>query len=174
MSGLLDNNKSVHKDAEGEVEQSHWRQPPLVRLWTHPTPSHKQEWIAWDQWGQWLSMSKLLAQAHVWYPEMVSWTWKRASYRWWSKWKRKVSRLHKWSWDSVIWPRDRYNCFRSELHHTWTIYAHSENLVVQSCSSSPISRTETHHDDSHRVLYPLDEPSWSLARLSTMVHNLII
>ena len=86
-------NNSVIKDSEGEVEHSHWRQRPLVCLWSHLTRSHKQEWIAWDQWGQRLSMSKSLAQGHVWNPEMVSWTWKlslkRASYRWWSKWKRK-------------------------------------------------------------------------------------
>ena len=37
-------------------------------------------------------------------------------------------------------------------------------------------RTETHHYDQskcHRMLYPLDEPSWSLPPLSKMVHNLI-
>ena len=146
MGGLLDNNKSIHKDAKGEAEHSHWRQRSLVRLWPYPTRSHKQEWTAWDQWDQCLSMSKLLAQAHhAWYPEMVSWNWKlslkRASYRWWSKWKRKVSRLHKWSWDGVIW-RDQYlssNCFRSVSrtnyitpHHTWTVYALSEFFFCSS------------------------------------------
>ena len=87
-------------------EYSHWRQQPLVRLWSQPTRSYKQEWIAWDQWDQCLSLSKSLAHAHVWNPGMVSCTWKLsvkgASYRWWSKEKRKVSRLHKWSWDGWI------------------------------------------------------------------------
>ena len=132
MGGLLDNIKIILKDAKGEAEHSHWRQRPLVRLWSHPTRSHKQEWIAWDQWGQCLSMSKLLAQAHVWHPEMVSWiwklSWKRASYRWWSKWKRKVSRLHKWSWDVSF--KFISNCFRS-VNYT-TAGPHLDHLVLQS------------------------------------------
>ena len=64
--------------------------------------------------------------------------------------------------------------FRSvSMNHDELYYDH---LWLQSCSSSLVSRTETHHDDQskcHRMLYPLDEPSWSLARLSKMAHKLV-
>ena len=58
-----------------------------------------------------------------------------------------------------------------ELPQHWT-----ENLVLQSCSSSPtwMSCTETHHDHQskcHRMLYPLDGPSWSFSRLSKILNS---
>ena len=114
-------------------------------------------------------MSKLLTQAHPLNPETFSWVWKLffsskcASYRWWSKWKRKVSRLHKWSLDGTVTNWCRHfsyntrkwvvsNCAFVFYNFTYKILSrinpHLDHLPMHTprkfcSSSSPISRTET-------------------------------
>ena len=126
-------------------------------------------------------MSKLLAQAHAWYPEKVSWTWKfslkRASYRWWLEWKRKVSWLHKWA--AMAWSISYSigHCFCSLSWMNYTTLWRSMTPKILFFSLIPHLRCFVLDDQSkcHRMLHPFDEPSssWCFARLSKMVHKLI-
>ena len=63
-------------------------------------------------------------------------------------------------------------------------HGHSEILFFNLCSSSPMCRTESlrrtmidaatmhdHQSKRHRMLYPLDEPSWSFTRLSKVINS---
>ena len=122
-------------------------------------------------------MSKLPRQTHVWNLKMVSWTWKLslrcASYRWWSKWKGKVSRLRKCSWDGQAygailtrqcrhaWMILSFSVLDELVPYTWTTFSCT---VQKSCSSIlflisnvPTGR-RTMSLAANAFFYPLDEP----------------
>ena len=59
-----------------------------------------------------------------------------------------------------------FSVLYESLHLGPSPHAHSENLVLHSCSSSPMYWDDHDHQSKcHRMLYPFDKPSWSFVRL---------